>query len=331
MRATLPEGALSSEPTAVPLYAGGRLLVAFTGVAPGRAPAIVVARLGPLGRVLLRTTIATGGVLDDAASAVTDARVALTWSVPRAAGGVDAFATWWTPEATFDPTELTLPGEADLPGGRIVVFDVVNAVGVRGLVQAGAGALTAASEGQTDDSAPRPESFTSMTTPTPNVDRRFSDPSAGPTAWADAERVLVDAELYWLTTVRADGRPHVTPLIGVFHDGAMHFCTGRREQKHRNLDANPRVALTTGANAWAVGTDVVVEGDGGPRHGSRRAARLGRRLRRQVRRGLALRGRRRRVRVRRGRRDASSASRPTKVLAFAKDPHAQTTFRFGGR
>ena len=115
MRATLPEGALSSEPTAVPLYAGGRLLVAFTGVAPGRAPAIVVARLGPLGRVLLRTTIATGGVLDDAASAVTDARVALTWSVPRAAGGVDAFATWWTPEATFDPTQLASPARPTSP------------------------------------------------------------------------------------------------------------------------------------------------------------------------------------------------------------------------
>ena len=46
------------------------------------------------------------------------------------------------------------------------------------------------------------------------------------------------AELYWITTVRADGRPHVTPLIGVWFDGAMHFTTGLEEQKARNLAAN---------------------------------------------------------------------------------------------
>jgi nitroimidazol reductase NimA-like FMN-containing flavoprotein (pyridoxamine 5'-phosphate oxidase superfamily) len=168
-----------------------------------------------------------------------------------------------------------------------------------------------------------------MTTPTPNVDTRFSDPSAGPTAWADAERVLVDAELYWLTTVRADGRPHVTPLIGVFHDGALHFCTGRREQKHRNLDANPRVALTTGANAWAAGTDVVVEGTAVPvtAHDELHAladayvAKYGEVWRFEVGDGAFGSGE-----------DAATVFRveADKVLAFAKDPHAQTTFRFGG-
>ncbi|QFG25164.1 pyridoxamine 5'-phosphate oxidase family protein [Actinomadura sp. WMMB 499] len=34
-------------------------------------------------------------------------------------------------------------------------------------------------------------------------------------SWPEARRLLEDAELYWLATVRADGRPHVTPLIGV--------------------------------------------------------------------------------------------------------------------
>ena len=77
------------------------------------------------------------------------------------------------------------------------------------------------------------------------IDRRFSDPDAGPTPWPEAERVLEQAELYWLTTVRADGRPHVTPLIGVFDDGAMHFCTGPSEQKYRNLEHSPLLALTT--------------------------------------------------------------------------------------
>ena len=52
------------------------------------------------------------------------------------------------------------------------------------------------------------------------IDRRFSDPSAAPTPWATTETALQSAELYWITTVREDGRPHVTPLIGLWHDGA---------------------------------------------------------------------------------------------------------------
>ena len=96
--------------------------------------------------------------------------------------------------------------------------------------------------------------------PTTQIDKRFSDAEAGPTPWSDAEAALEQAELYWITTVRADGRPHVTPLVGVFHDGAAHFATGLQEQKARNLEHNERVALTTGNNTWAEGLDVVVEG-----------------------------------------------------------------------
>src|SRR5262245_41360090 len=96
--------------------------------------------------------------------------------------------------------------------------------------------------------------------PTTKLDTRFSDPAAGATAWDDTTAALARAELYWITTVRADGRPHVTPLIGAWHDGALHFCTGLEEQKARNLEANRSVALTTGVNTWADGLDVVVEG-----------------------------------------------------------------------
>jgi hypothetical protein len=48
-----------------------------------------------------------------------------------------------------------------------------------------------------------------MTTGT--IDPRFGVPSATAPAWADVERLLVDAEPCWLTTtVRADGRPLAT-------------------------------------------------------------------------------------------------------------------------
>jgi nitroimidazol reductase NimA-like FMN-containing flavoprotein (pyridoxamine 5'-phosphate oxidase superfamily) len=96
---------------------------------------------------------------------------------------------------------------------------------------------------------------------TPELDERFSAPEASPVPWTDTERVLDAAELFWISTVRADGRPHVTPLVGVWLDGALHFSTGPEEQKAHNLAANPQVVLTTGCNGWDDGLDVVVEGE----------------------------------------------------------------------
>ena len=99
-----------------------------------------------------------------------------------------------------------------------------------------------------------------MTEPTTQLDPRFSEPDAPPTTWAAARQVLESAELFWISTVRADGRPHVTPLVAVWLEGAVHFCTGAEEQKSLNLRTNPQVILTTGCNRWDEGLDVVVEG-----------------------------------------------------------------------
>src|SRR5262245_801242 len=93
------------------------------------------------------------------------------------------------------------------------------------------------------------------------LDERFSNPDARPTTWPAARAVLESAEISWISTVRADGRPHVTPLVAVWLDGALHFSTGPTEQKAVNLAANPHVVLTTGCNAWDDGIDVMVEGE----------------------------------------------------------------------
>jgi nitroimidazol reductase NimA-like FMN-containing flavoprotein (pyridoxamine 5'-phosphate oxidase superfamily) len=98
--------------------------------------------------------------------------------------------------------------------------------------------------------------------PVPEIDGRFSDPASEPTPWEDVRAVLEGAELFWIATVRGDGRPHVTPLPAVWDGGALHFCTGAEEQKGVNLAGNPNCALTTGNNTWKVGLDVVVEGKG---------------------------------------------------------------------
>lgn len=100
-----------------------------------------------------------------------------------------------------------------------------------------------------------------MNTPVTTLDRRYSDPDAAATEWDATRRALEAAELFWISTVRADGRPHVTPLVAVWADAAVYFCTGEAEQKFANLRANPHVVLTTGCNRWDDGLDVVVEGD----------------------------------------------------------------------
>ena len=87
----------------------------------------------------------------------------------------------------------------------------------------------------------------------------FSSENAVPTTWKRGRRELQDAKLYWLSTVRPDGRPHVTPLLAVWLDGAMYFCTGPDERKAKNLAQNPGCVLTTGRNVLD-GLDLVVEG-----------------------------------------------------------------------
>ena len=100
-----------------------------------------------------------------------------------------------------------------------------------------------------------------MNQPVTTLDQRFSDEDAVATSWAETRRMLEAAELFWISTVRADGRPHVTPLVAVWLDGVIYFCTGPTEQKALNLRRNPHVILTTGCNRWDTGLDIVVEGD----------------------------------------------------------------------
>jgi len=92
------------------------------------------------------------------------------------------------------------------------------------------------------------------------LDERFSDPGASATPWEETRSAIEEAQLFWISTVRQDGRPHVTPLVAIWQSGALYFCTGPEEQKAVNLQGNPNVALTTGCNGWEQGFDVVVEG-----------------------------------------------------------------------
>ena len=75
-------------------------------------------------------------------------------------------------------------------------------------------------------------------------------------SWAFVEGRLREANNYWLATVRPDGRPHATPVWGVWVDGALYFSGIPTARWARNLAANPVIAahLESGDNV------VIVEG-----------------------------------------------------------------------
>ena len=157
---------------------------------------------------------------------------------------------------------------------------------------------------------------------------QFSSPGATARPWSDVEQALTGAEIFWLSTVRADGRPHVTPIPAVWDGGALHFCTGEQEQKARNLAHEPRCVLTTGSPRQNAGLDVVVEGtaarvtDAVPldRLAALWKSRLGWNFRAA---GGTFVGDDGNVAV-------VFALTPAKILAFGKgDPYSQTRFRFG--
>ena len=52
--------------------------------------------------------------------------------------------------------------------------------------------------------------------PVTSLDARYSEENAQPTPWPDAVTHLERAGLFWVSSVRADGRPHVTPVVAVW-------------------------------------------------------------------------------------------------------------------
>lgn len=86
--------------------------------------------------------------------------------------------------------------------------------------------------------------------------RYFAADPRPETTWADVVRHLDRTNTFWLATTRADGLPHVMPLLAVCVEGRMYFCAGPRTQKARNLARDPHCVLTT----TTPGLDIVVEG-----------------------------------------------------------------------
>ncbi|HEY7147618.1 MAG TPA: pyridoxamine 5'-phosphate oxidase family protein [Streptosporangiaceae bacterium] len=163
------------------------------------------------------------------------------------------------------------------------------------------------------------------TEPTAQLHEGFSQPGATAPSWAQVAQVLSDSEMFWLSSVRADGRPHVTPLPAVWHDDTLHFCCGAAEQKAKNLASEPRCILTTGTSQLRSGLDVVVEGTATRVTDQARLTELAAIWKSKLDWDFEVTGDA--FRDPAGRHGLVFALTPAKILSFGKAPYTQTRFR----
>ena len=85
----------------------------------------------------------------------------------------------------------------------------------------------------------------------------YGDPTL---EWARALRGLEDTSdprrTCWLATTDPDGRTHLAGIGGLWVDNKMYFTSGPRARKSRNVEAEPRVAISVSTGDM----DVVIEG-----------------------------------------------------------------------
>ena len=96
---------------------------------------------------------------------------------------------------------------------------------------------------------------------TKNLDRYGSDPIPWSRALEqlpakDAAGTDEPPRTTWLSTVRADGKPHTTGVGALWIDDRFYFTSGAKTQKSRNLARNPSCVISVALPDL----DLVVEG-----------------------------------------------------------------------
>jgi len=71
------------------------------------------------------------------------------------------------------------------------------------------------------------------------------DEGTGLLPWSWAEERLTTSHDYWVATVWPDGRPHLMPVWGMWHDGCLWFSSSGSSRKTRNLLADGRCTVST--------------------------------------------------------------------------------------
>ena len=89
-----------------------------------------------------------------------------------------------------------------------------------------------------------------------------------PIEWPQVETQLADRlthddpqspnrSTFWLTTLNADGSPHVTSVGALWHAGSWWFQTGERTRKAKNVTRDSRCSISVATK----GFDVMVAGE----------------------------------------------------------------------
>ncbi len=71
--------------------------------------------------------------------------------------------------------------------------------------------------------------------------------------WSHVAKRMLDARIYWVTTVSLPDRPHATPVDGIGFEEALYFGGSPESKWHRNLARNSAVCIHLES-----GTDVVI-------------------------------------------------------------------------
>jgi Pyridoxamine 5'-phosphate oxidase len=74
--------------------------------------------------------------------------------------------------------------------------------------------------------------------------------------WLKVRKKLEDAPVYWVISVRPDGRPHVVPRDGIWIDRTWYYGGSPKTIHNRNIDKNPNVTIHIGEGMDAI----IVEG-----------------------------------------------------------------------
>ena len=68
--------------------------------------------------------------------------------------------------------------------------------------------------------------------------------SSHPTDWGEAQRRFRQGGWFWLATVRADGSPHVMPVLAAWGGSTFFVASKETTRKSRDLTADGRCVLT---------------------------------------------------------------------------------------
>lgn len=71
--------------------------------------------------------------------------------------------------------------------------------------------------------------------------------------WSHVSERMAQAKVYWISTVDPHGRPHATPVDGLWLDDRLYFGGSQETRRNRNLAQNPAVCVHLES-----GSDVVI-------------------------------------------------------------------------